>query len=108
MLNKGLTYNKDLSHLTQGLHRLAGQGLIIFSNPRCDKKKYGTSNSWRFSSMENLKKLWVDKVWDGNETDAWGEFDIDGSDEHAPTTEEQQLTNLILQSKKNQEMRFNN
>ena len=80
----------SIGDLTSGLKRLNDRGLIQFSSVRVDPKKHGDSMSYRFGSLNELKKLFVNKIFDGDEIMAWGETEEDFPDEDGTTTSSEQ------------------
>ena len=78
-----------IGDLTSGLNKLNDRGLIQFSTPRAEKEKHGDSMSYRFGSLNELKELFVDKIFDGDQMMAWGEEDFPEDETDTTTPSDQ-------------------
>ena len=70
------------------LNDLAKKGKIIFETKRCSptfsREKFNRadiSSYWAFGSLDKLRDAWVKEIWGGDEIGAWGEADVDDSDD---------------------------
>tara|TARA_B100000809_G_scaffold177744_1_gene175297 strand:- start:46 stop:846 length:801 start_codon:yes stop_codon:yes gene_type:complete len=91
----------SIGDLTSGLKKLNDRGLIQFSSVRVDPKKHGDSMSYRFGSLNELKKLFLDKIFDGDEIMAWGEEEDFPEDEDDTTTPSEQKEMFDMFKKSN-------
>ena len=86
-----------IGKLTEGLNKLQQQGLISFRSVSCDRKKHEVSWSYRFGSLNELKKLFVDRVFDGDEIMAWDEESFPEEDDTAPS-EQKEMFDMFKKS----------
>ena len=98
--------SRGIGELTKGLNKLNQRGLISFRDVSCDRQKYGVSHSWRLGSLDKLRRLFVDKVFDGDEILAWGEEIEEDVDDLDPPVQKD-LHQMFEQSRKRMEQRFN-
>ena len=83
----GRSWNGRSQTMSDNLNKLASQNQIEFRkvriNPKTasrqgltDKTGKGVTTCWEWGTLKDLRKLWVDNLWGGDENAAWGETDI--------------------------------